>query len=88
MTPLKKWMNAASAEDQELMAKRAGFTRNYLYQLAGGHRGITPDAAAAIELAAAGPDFMHLPPLTRAIAHTCAGCPYFKQCTLKKKGTQ
>ena len=45
----KTWMRAATADEQELLARRAGTTRAHLYQLSGEFRQAGPDMAAALE---------------------------------------
>lgn len=54
MTPLKLWMRAATAAEQELLAQRASTSRGYLYHLAASEetnykREPKPVLAAAIE---------------------------------------
>lgn len=52
MTNLKAWMTAATSLEQETLAKEAGTSRRYLYQLASGVRRARPDLAARLEKAA------------------------------------
>ena len=51
---LKEWLARNSKEAQEAVARRAGSSRNYLHQLAGGHRKASPDKAKALEEATHG----------------------------------
>lgn len=87
-SPLKKWLAAATAEEQEQLAQEAGTSRQYLYMLAADgkayQRHAEPALAAAIEQAS---EKLHkstkgrLPRLYRTdLARTCAGCPYARQC--------
>ena len=46
---LTAWMRAATAEEQLLLATRAGTSRGYLYQLAGEFRTASAELGAAIE---------------------------------------
>jgi hypothetical protein len=46
---VKQWMSLATVEEQQLLAERAGTSRGYLYQLAGGHRQASAELGAAIE---------------------------------------
>lgn len=49
-TPLGNWLQLASDEERARMAMLAGTSTNYLYQLAGCHRGVPKaDLALAIE---------------------------------------
>lgn len=89
MTPLKLWMRAATAEEQQLLARRAGTTRSYLYHLAADDdraykREAKPDLAAAIERVTAE---MHkasngrLPLVYRTdLLSACARCEYAQRC--------
>lgn len=83
---MKKWMNVATAAEQEVLATRAGTTRNYLYQVAGGHRSLAPELAGRIETAArtlrkSKSQKLRLPILVRAnLASACAECPYASKC--------
>jgi hypothetical protein len=87
-SPLKNWMTAANADEQEQLAKLAGTSRQYLRLLSADgksyQRHAEPGLAAAIEEASIA---MHkstrgrLPRLYRTdLAQTCAGCPYARQC--------
>lgn len=49
ITHIKAWMSAATVDEQKLLAERAGTSRAYLYQLAGGHRQASAELGAAIE---------------------------------------
>lgn len=51
---LRDWLARNSKEAQEAVAERAGSSRNYLFQLSGGHRKAGPEKAKAIEEATQG----------------------------------
>jgi DNA-binding transcriptional regulator YdaS (Cro superfamily) len=51
---LKDWLAKSTKEAQEAVASRAGSSRNYLFQLSGGHRRAGPEKAKAIEEATGG----------------------------------
>jgi len=84
MNAMKKWMKAATAAEQLELAATAGTTRNYLYQIAGGHRtpsaetaGRIVDAAFRIRKASKN----RLPELNRAsLSPTCRVCPHALRC--------
>lgn len=84
MNAMKKWMKAATTTEQKALAGVSGASRNYLYQIASGHRTPTASVAARIEIAAAPlirASKGRLPELTRAdLADACANCPYAKKC--------
>lgn len=49
-TPLAEWLRKATPDERTRMATLAGTTVSYLYQLAGGHRGVPKsDLAFSIE---------------------------------------
>lgn len=48
--PLKTWLKVATPAEREQMAKRAGTTPAYLYQVAGGHSRCSAELAIALEL--------------------------------------
>ena len=50
MTSLKAFRNAATLEEQEELAQRAGTTREYLFSHLGVHRRIPMDKAEIIEI--------------------------------------
>lgn len=85
VTPLKRWMLAATPQEQEALATRAGTSRDYLFHhVAEGRREARPELAAAVEKAAAA---LHkatkgrLPRLYRTdMAPACAACPYAREC--------
>lgn len=87
MNAIKKWMLAATADEQAKLAKAANTSRNYLYQLASNQRTASSDLAARIEIAAKPLRLAsknRLPELTRAdISPVCGACPYAIKC-LKK----
>lgn len=94
MNAMKKWMTAATADEQEKMAELADTSRNYLYQVAAGARVPTPALAGRIEQAARQlrkASKNRLPVLTRAdLSPVCGACPYAQRClksttTLKGK---
>lgn len=49
MTPLKAFRDAATLEEQEELAQRAGTTREYLFSHLGIHRSVPMDKAEAVE---------------------------------------
>lgn len=87
MNAMKKWMLAATADEQAKLAKAAKTSRNYLYQLASNQRTASSDLAARIEIAAKPlrvSSKNRLPEITRAdISPVCGACPYATKC-LKK----
>lgn len=86
LTPLQHAMRLMTPEEQEDMAARAGTSRNYLYQLATEHRGVSAKLAARLERAytevkAASPRRDILPELLCVdLAEVCAECDYARQC--------
>lgn len=84
MNAMKKWMTAATADEQEALAKSAKTSREYLYQISSGHRIPEPDLAGRIEQAAKPlrkASKNRLPILTRAdLSPVCHACPYAKKC--------
>lgn len=84
----KTWMRAATADEQELLARRAGTTRAYLYFLANGDkpygRDAAPELAAAIEreaMAMAKASNGRLPEIYRTdLSPVCAGCDFAAKC--------
>lgn len=84
MNTMRKWMDKATPAEQLALAEAAETTRNYLYQVAGGHRTVRADLAGRIEVAAKSlrkASKNRLPELTRAdLSGTCAKCPYAKKC--------
>ena len=84
MSIFKLWMRAATADEQELLAKRVGTTRSYLYHIAGEFRSASPELARQIELVTAD---MHkrsngrLPRIYRTdLAKACAECEFAQKC--------
>ena len=84
ITPMKAWMAAATAEEQEVLAHRTQTTRGNLYQYAGGHREASASRAGAIEAATAD---MHrlskgrLPKVYRTdLCEACRACQYAAKC--------
>lgn len=88
---LNLWMRAATADEQDLLAERAGTTRGQMYQLANGHRRASPSKAHAIanasqEMAKASKG--RLPVLyVTDLCEACQGCPYAAQ-VLKDKAVR
>ena len=84
ITPMKTWMDAATPDEQRLLAERVGTSRAHLYQLSGGHRQCSAERAIQIEHATAE---MHkasagrLPRLYRTdLATACRGCDFARRC--------
>lgn len=84
ITPLKAWMSSATVDEQSTLAKRAGTSRGYLYQLAGGHRQASADLGAVIERETR---VMHraskgrLPIVYRTdIVPACRACEFAQRC--------
>jgi hypothetical protein len=81
---LKLWMRNASAEEQQMLATRAGTSRGQLYQVSNGHRSFSPQKAMRI---AAEAKKMHrasggrLPMLYQTdLSTACAGCAFAQKC--------
>lgn len=81
-------MISATADEIRALAKGADTSREYLYQVANGHRHLSPELAGQIEVASGiirnqnKKTKARLPLLTRGVlAGACAGCPYFKKCS-------
>ena len=84
LTPLKVWMQAATADEQVLLATAVGTSRSYLYQLAGAHRECGAQLASAIE---AETERMHkaskgrLPRVYRSdLSPVCRNCEFARRC--------
>lgn len=81
---LKRWMNAAIAEEWRELARGAGTTPGTLDQYAGRHRNPSAERAIAIEKAAAPITKRsngRLPRLLRTdMAVACAGCEFARKC--------
>jgi hypothetical protein len=84
ITPMKSWMDAATPEEQEMLARTVHSSRGALYQYSGGHRQCSAERAIQIELATAD---MHkaskgrLPRLYRTdLASACRGCDFARRC--------
>ena len=81
---VKQWMSLATPEEQQLLAERAGTSRGYLYQLAGGHRQASAELGAAIEretkvMARASKG--RLPAVYRTdIVSACRACEFAQKC--------
>jgi DNA-binding transcriptional regulator YdaS (Cro superfamily) len=71
---LKEWLAQADPVQRLAVAKAAGTSIGYLYQLAGGHRRSSADKAIAIEHATMG-----LVP-RESISHACRSCEFAKRC--------
>lgn len=84
MNMLSLWMRTATADEQNLLAERAGTSRGYLYQLSGGHREASAALGAAIEttsLEMAKASEGRLPELYRTdLVEACRACPYAQKC--------
>lgn len=89
MNMMKLWMHAATTDEQRLLAKEAGTSRQYLYHLAAGAdkkytRDASPEMAAKIEeitgrmhKASSG----RLPALYRTdLAVACRSCAFAAKC--------
>jgi hypothetical protein len=81
---VKQWMSLATVEEQQLLAERAGTSRGYLYQLAGGHRQASAELGAAIEReskAMARASKGRLPVIYRTdIVAACRACDFAQKC--------
>ncbi len=84
ITAVKRWMQLATADEQELLAARAGTSRGQLYQLAGQHRQASPAKAFAIERAS---KELHkaskgrLPIIWRTdLVESCRQCEFAQKC--------
>ena len=84
ITPLKIFMRAATAAEQELLAKEIGTSVGMLRQYAGGHREMSADRAGRLEEATAK---MHkaskgrLPKIVRTdVCAACRQCQYAAKC--------
>lgn len=85
-TALRDWMRAATADEQAELAALAGTSRNYLYQLAIGHRTARAEMAGAIEAASRALRAKNraLPVISRtALCAACAACPHAVKCSRK-----
>ena len=87
-TSLPTWLASATTYEMDTLAKAAGTSRAYLYQLGYGTRRASADLASRLEKAAA---VMHrkskgrLPLLPRGeVCAACAECPFYKPCKEKK----
>lgn len=81
---VKQWMSLATVEEQQLLAERAGTSRGYLYQLAGGHRQGSAELGAAIERESkvmARASKGRLPIIYRTdIVAACRACDFAQKC--------
>lgn len=84
ISPMRSWMDAATPDEQLLLAERAATTRAHLYQLAGGHRQASADLAGRIEAATTQMSKAskgRLPAVVRTdICSACRACPYAAKC--------
>jgi hypothetical protein len=81
---LKKWMTAATVEQQEQLAIYAKTSVGTLRQLTTGHRKASSALAIRLEKGAQRMLVYDLPPLTRMdLNETCRGCEYAKLATCK-----
>lgn len=84
MNAMKRWMALATTEEQERLALAAGTSREYLYQMASGHRTPLSGLAARIEKGAYDLRKLskgRLPVLLRTdLSSVCAGCPFAPSC--------
>lgn len=84
ISPMKQWMAAATVDEQQLLAQRAGTSRGYLYQIAGGHRQASAELGAAIEResrAMAKASKGRLPVIYRTdIVAACRACEFAQKC--------
>lgn len=88
MTALKRWLTVATLAEKDLLAKYAKTSRNQLYQLAGGHRNCSAEAARRIEQAAARVQNANpkLPTLLRTdLSKACAACEFARACLGKSR---
>lgn len=80
ITPMKAWMAAATRDEQQLLAEKAGTSHGHLYQLSSKNRftsaalaGRIADASAQMHKASKG----RLPKLVRTdLCQACRECPY------------
>jgi len=82
-TYLKKWLEAAKADEVHELARLAGTSVQSLYHISNGVRLASSDRAARIELAARRLRDSRpvLPPLDRGMLNeTCRECAYFRFC--------
>ena len=84
MNSLKLWMRAATPDEQELLAERAGTSRQYLYQLSGNFRVCSAELGSAIERetkAMAKASKGRLPTVYRTdLVPACRACEYAQRC--------
>jgi len=81
---MKVWMAAATVDEQELLAKKAGTSRGQLYQLSSGNRQASAALAGAIERVTADMAKQskgRLPKIVRTdLCEACRGCDYAAKC--------
>jgi len=84
LSVFKLFMQAATTEEQKLLAHRVGTSHSYLYHIAGGFREPRPELAAALERETAA---MHkaskgrLPKVYRTdLVKACAQCSFAQKC--------
>lgn len=84
ITALKAWMQAATPDEQEVLAEAVGTSRQMLYQYAGGHREVSAGRAGQIEAATkamARASRGRLPAILRTdLCEACRGCAYAQRC--------
>lgn len=84
ITPLRAWMRAATPDERELLAARAGTTVGMLNQYAGGHRECSAARAGEIEAATTAMSKAskgRLQVVYRTdLAVACRECPYAQKC--------
>jgi hypothetical protein len=84
MNSLKLWMRAATPDEQELLAERAGTSRQYLYQLSGGFRICSAELGSCIERETrvmAKASKARLPVVYRTdLVPACRACEYAHKC--------
>lgn len=81
--PIKLWMRAASAQEQDQMAALAGTTRSMLYQYAGGFRETSSERAVQIEQATQqmAKANKSLPVIYRTdLSSACSQCHFARKC--------
>jgi DNA-binding transcriptional regulator YdaS (Cro superfamily) len=80
--PMHAWMDAATTEQQEQLAKLAKSSRRTLYQLSAGTRSASAEKAVVIERAASRvKGAAALPVLRRGdLCKACGQCEYARRC--------
>lgn len=84
ISAFKAWMQAATPDEQEALAKRVGTSRAMLYHYSNGNRSASAERAAQIEeatTAMAKASKGRLPVVLRTdLASACRGCQYAQRC--------